>query len=144
MSNSDHSPDEEPGFFDRTMRKGRLVRCTACVMIAISWLIFVIGFVTAVYGLRLGSQEYAQMQFLRGELGNATLASDIYRPVEQSSGLTQGLVVMGVCAIVTATIGMCGAVRGSPKFLYCYAVSTMLMLVVQSILIALLNFSVVS
>ena len=84
------------------------------------------------------------MQFLRGELGNATLASDIYRPVEQSSGLTQGLVVMGVCAIVTATIGMCGAVRGSPKFLYCYAVSTMLMLVVQSILIALLNFSVVS
>ena len=73
MSNSDHSPVEEPGFFDRTMRKGRLVRCTACVMIAISWLIFVIGFVTAVYGLRLGSQEYAQMQFLRGELGNATL-----------------------------------------------------------------------
>jgi len=34
-------------------------------MIAINYVLFVIGFLTAVYGLRLGSQEIAQMEFLQ-------------------------------------------------------------------------------
>jgi hypothetical protein len=142
-------------------------------MIANSWVLFVIGFVIAVYGLRLGSQEFAQMEFLRvrlrapfhcifpgpfcclvvfpglhnntrtrhvlpdtlpchqGELGNVTLADDIYLSVKQSSGLTQGMIMMGISAVFIATLGMCGAVRGSRKCLYCYAVSSMLLLVVQ-------------
>jgi len=54
-----------PGFFDLTFRKGPLVRCTAVIMIAINYVLFVIGFLTAVYGLRLGSQEIAQMEFLQ-------------------------------------------------------------------------------
>lgn len=53
------------GFFDRTFRKGRLVRCSAVLMIAINYALFIIGFMTAVYGLRLGSQEFQQMEFLR-------------------------------------------------------------------------------
>jgi hypothetical protein len=136
-----------PGLLDRTFGpdKGPFVRFTALVMIGINYLLLIIGFVAAVYGLRLGSQEYAQMEFLRGELaGNVTLAADLYLSVKQSSGLTQGLVVNGALAIVIATVGMCGSVRGSRKCLYCYAVSSMMMLVAQSILIALLNNSVAS
>ena len=53
------------GFFDKTFREGKIVRCTAIVMIAINWLLFVIGFSTVVYGLRLGAQEYAQFEFLK-------------------------------------------------------------------------------
>ena len=62
-----HSLDgfDEQGFCDKTFRKGLMVRCTIAVMICINWLLFVIGFATAVYGLRLGSQEFAQMEFLK-------------------------------------------------------------------------------
>lgn len=131
------------GFFDRTFRKGKLVRCSAVLMIAINYALFIIGFMTAVYGLRLGSQEFQQMEFLRGELdGNVTMASELYLSVKQSSGLTQGLTMLGILAVIVATLGVCGSVRGSPKCLYCYAVSSMGMLVVQSIIIAMLNFSV--
>ena len=56
---------DEEGFFDKTFRQGLMVRCTIVVMISINWLLFVIGFATAVYGLRLGSQELAQMEFLK-------------------------------------------------------------------------------
>ena len=123
--------------------QGPFVHCTAVVMIGINYLLFIIGFVTAVFGLRLGSQEYAQMEFLRGELdGNVTLADDMYLSLKQSSGLTQALVVTGALAVIIATVGMCGSVRGSRKCLYCYAVTSMMMLVAQSIIIALLNYSV--
>ena len=134
------------GLLDRTFgadSRGTFVRCTAVVMIGINYILLVIGFVASVYGVRLGSQEYAQMEFLRGELaGNVTLAADLYTSVKQSSGLTRGLVANGALAVIVATVGMCGSVRGSRKCLYCYAVSIMLMLVAQSILIALLNNSV--
>lgn len=134
------------GVLDRTFgpdNRAPFVRCTAVVLIGINYLLFVIGFVASVYGVRLGSQEYAQMEFLRGELaGNVTLAADLHTSVKQSSGLTQGLVVNGSLAVIVAMVGMCGSVRGSRKCLYCYAVSVMLMLVAQSILIALLNYSV--
>ena len=77
-----------------------------------------------------------------GLVGNETLAEDIYLSVKQSSGLTQGMTVTGIAAVVVATVGMCGSVRGSPKCLYCYAVSSMTIIVCQSIFIAMLNFSV--
>ena len=49
---------------------------------------------------------------------------------------------MGIFAVVLATVGMCGSIRSNSKCLYCYAVSSMLLLVAQSIVIALLNYSV--
>lgn len=67
----------------------------------------------------------------QGELdGNVTMAGELYLSVKQSSGLTQGLTMMGILAVIVATLGVCGSVRGSPKCLYCYAVSSMGMLVV--------------
>jgi len=62
-------------FFDKTFRKGSIVRCTAVVMIAINYLLFIIGFVTAVYGLRVGSQEVAQMEFLQVRLFSPSSAT---------------------------------------------------------------------
>ena len=58
------------------------------------------------------------------------MASELYLSVKQSSGLTQGLTMLGILAVIVATLGVCGSVRGSPKCLYCYAVSSMGMLVV--------------
>ena len=79
----------------------------------------------------------------QGELdGNVTLADDIYMSVKQSSGLTQGMTCMGFFAVALATVGMCGSIRSNSKCLYCYAVSSMVLLVAQSIVIALLNYSV--
>ena len=44
-------------------------------MIAINYLLFIIGFVTAVYGLRVGSQEVAQMEFLQVRLFSPSSAT---------------------------------------------------------------------
>jgi hypothetical protein len=54
----------------------------------------------------------------------------------------QGMTLMGCFAVAVATVGMCGSIRSNRKCLYCYAVSSMLLMVAQSIIIALLNFSV--
>ena len=88
---------------------------------------------------------------MQGEVhANVTLADELsavarqalYRSMKKSSGLAQGMMVMGIFTVMVATVGICGSVRGSPPCLYCYAVSSMTLLVAQSIFIALLNSSV--
>ncbi|EKX55300.1 hypothetical protein GUITHDRAFT_99080 [Guillardia theta CCMP2712] len=128
-----------PGCMDRTFARGFFIRCTSIFGIIINYLLFVMGFVITAYGLRLGSQEREQMTFLSQQSQNATLQEELFNSINNLSGLTVGLAVIGILSIFVATLGMCGSVRGSSSCLQCYSVVLVIMLVSQAAIVGLLS-----
>mmetsp|Transcript_47514 Transcript_47514/g.99389 ORF Transcript_47514/g.99389 Transcript_47514/m.99389 type:complete len:260 (-) Transcript_47514:9-788(-) len=143
------------GCLDRTFKKGHVLRCISITGMVINYVLLVIAFIILAFGVRLGYQERAQSEFIdqqeslelsaTGETDVAKMLQDeLNRSLSAMSGISLGLILIGVFSVLVATLGLCGSVRGSVGCLYCYTVLLVVVLVTQAGLVAMVSTQMTS